>query len=115
MQLALSTPDAPRLTEVGGKAASLIRLAQGGFRVPDGVVLTTEFFSLWIEQIELSQGADSTRLFRDFTSAFALPVPTVHWVYWVRRSKQNPCHVHGTYTRQQMARFVSKSLQLIRR
>ncbi len=55
MQLALSTPDAPRLTEVGGKAASLIRLAQGGFRVPDGVVLTTEFFSTWIGRIEAGE------------------------------------------------------------
>ena len=32
---------------VGAKAASLLRLRQAGFVVPDGVVLTTAFFAPW--------------------------------------------------------------------
>ena len=56
MQIALSSPSAPSLAEVGGKAASLIRLNQGGFNVPVGTVLTTEFFRVWIDEIVGSQG-----------------------------------------------------------
>ncbi len=52
MQVSLSTPDAPIIAEVGGKAASLIRLRRGGFKVPDGIVLTTAFFAPWIEHVE---------------------------------------------------------------
>jgi len=55
MQARLSTQEMPPLSEVGGKAASLIRLRQGGFKVPDGVVLTTAFFAPWIQQIEASE------------------------------------------------------------
>jgi hypothetical protein len=50
----LSTPDTAVLDRVGGKAASLIRLQQAGFDVPEGVVLTTQFFSPWITQIQAS-------------------------------------------------------------
>ncbi len=38
----LSTPDAPVLNQVGGKAASLIRLQQAGFDVPHGVATLRE-------------------------------------------------------------------------
>ena len=60
MRIRLSTTDVVHLAvvhraEVGGKAASLIRLGQGGFRVPDGIVLTTAFFAPWIRQIESSE------------------------------------------------------------
>ena len=54
MQVRLATQETPPLSEVGGKAASLIRLAQGGFKVPEGIVLTTAFFAPWIQQIEIS-------------------------------------------------------------
>ena len=47
MWLSLATEDAPETTEVGGKAASLIRLRQAGFAVPEGVVLSTGFFAPW--------------------------------------------------------------------
>jgi phosphoenolpyruvate synthase/pyruvate phosphate dikinase len=47
----LSTPNAAVLNRVGGKAASLIRLQQAGFDVPDGVVLTTRFFEPWLAEI----------------------------------------------------------------
>jgi len=55
VRIRLTTTDVVHLAEVGGKAASLIRLGQGGFRVPDGVVLTTAFFAPWIRQIESSE------------------------------------------------------------
>ena len=55
MRTRLSTTDEPHILEVGGKAASLIRLGQGGFRVPEGNVLTTAFFTPWIWQIESNE------------------------------------------------------------
>ncbi len=55
MQVRLSTPDERPLAEVGGKAASLIRLGHCGFRVPDGFVLTTAFFAPWIAAVEISE------------------------------------------------------------
>lgn len=55
MQIPLSSPNAPSLAEVGGKAASLIRLSQAGFNVPPGIVLTTEFFRAWIDEIVASE------------------------------------------------------------
>lgn len=41
-------------TEVGGKAASLIRMAEARFPVPSGVVLTTAFFTPWYDAIKAS-------------------------------------------------------------
>jgi len=47
--------DAPAsIGQVGGKAASLIRLRQAGFPVPDGFVLTTEFFGPWFDTVTRS-------------------------------------------------------------
>ena len=54
MQVSLSALDAPVLAEVGGKAASLIRLRQADFNVPDGVVLSAAFFAPWIRAVESS-------------------------------------------------------------
>ena len=47
MWLSLATDEAPEPTVVGGKAASLIRLRQAGFSVPEGVVISTGFFAPW--------------------------------------------------------------------
>ena len=41
---------------VGGKAASLIRLAQAGLPVPDGAVLTTDFFAPWFAAVQSTPG-----------------------------------------------------------
>lgn len=41
----------PPLAAVGGKALSLYKLAALGFRVPPGIVLTTEFFAPWFERL----------------------------------------------------------------
>lgn len=41
-------------TEVGGKAASLIRMAEAGLPVPSGAVLTTTFFAPWFDAIKAS-------------------------------------------------------------
>ncbi len=50
----LATPEAPAVAEVGGKAASLIRLAQAGFDVPPGMVLAAGFFEPWLAQVRSS-------------------------------------------------------------
>ena len=42
------------LAEVGGKGYSLIRMVVGGLPVPPGVVLTTEFFAPWFDEIKAS-------------------------------------------------------------
>lgn len=47
MWLSLATEEAPDPAQVGGKAASLIRLRQAGFAVPEGGVLSTRFFAPW--------------------------------------------------------------------
>ena len=52
MLVKIQSNETPLVREVGGKAASLIRLSQAGFPVPSGNVLTTDFFAPWIEQIE---------------------------------------------------------------
>lgn len=41
----------PSIMEVGGKAESLIKLTKGGFNVPEGSVLTVEFFAEWIDEL----------------------------------------------------------------
>ena len=55
MWLSLATDEAPEPSEVGGKAASLIRLRQAGFAVPEGVVLSTGFFAPWQASILASR------------------------------------------------------------
>ena len=52
MLVKIQSNETPLVREVGGKAASLIRLSQAGFPVPSGNVLTTHFFAPWIEHIE---------------------------------------------------------------
>ena len=54
LAVALSTTLATQLSLVGGKAASLIRLTQAGFAVPDGYVLTSAFFVPWINELRSS-------------------------------------------------------------
>jgi rifampicin phosphotransferase len=48
------TQDAP-LGEVGGKARSLLLFSKAGFNVPPGFVLSTGFFSPWLEHIRQSR------------------------------------------------------------
>lgn len=54
MLIALSTNEDISVSQVGGKAASLIRLQRSGFNVPAGVVLTADFFDRWLKAIEAS-------------------------------------------------------------
>jgi pyruvate,water dikinase len=42
----------PKISEVGGKAYSLIKMSQANFPVPDGFVLSVEFFKPWFKQVE---------------------------------------------------------------
>lgn len=54
MLVSLATSDPVEIDQVGGKAASLIRLKQNGLEVPGGVVLTTLFFEPWLTEIQTS-------------------------------------------------------------
>lgn len=46
------TKDIVKLSEVGGKAKSLIETTRTGLNVPDGFVLTVEFFTSWVEDLK---------------------------------------------------------------
>ena len=43
------------LDRIGGKAASLVRLAKAGFPVPDGWLLTSDFFAPWTARLGQSE------------------------------------------------------------
>ncbi len=45
------TMELPSLSQVGGKAGSLIETTRAGFHVPEGFVLAVEFFHPWIDDI----------------------------------------------------------------
>ncbi len=62
LKIALTTTYPPELSLVGGKAASLIRLKQAGFSVPDGCVLTSAFFLPWTSELA---STSEWRLVRD--------------------------------------------------
>ena len=62
LTIALTTTRPPELSLVGGKAASLIRLKQAGFSVPDGCVLTSAFFLPWTSELA---STSEWRLVRD--------------------------------------------------
>ncbi len=47
-----NTKENPLLTEVGGKAQSLINTTQGGLPVPGGLALTVAFFQTWTDTIK---------------------------------------------------------------
>ncbi len=51
MLVPLATASTPDPVAVGGKALALIQLAQQGFNVPAGSVLTTEFFAPWLDAV----------------------------------------------------------------
>ena len=48
----------PPITQVGGKAHSLITMTNAGFNVPNGMVCGANFFNEWIEQVNASSEWD---------------------------------------------------------
>jgi phosphoenolpyruvate synthase/pyruvate phosphate dikinase len=44
--------DVPELSNVGGKAQALVESTRGGFNVPQGFVLSVEFFKPWMKKIQ---------------------------------------------------------------
>lgn len=44
----------PSLSQVGGKAKALIETTRAGFPVPEGIVLSVEFFMPWLETVKAS-------------------------------------------------------------
>ncbi len=70
MLIAPCTNEYVSLNQVGGKAASLIHPRQGGFNVPEVVVLTSVFFERWLTIIEVSEEWQAvTGMLQDFGSA----------------------------------------------
>ncbi len=51
----LANVEDPTVAEIGGKAASLVRLARAGFRVPAAAVLPVSWFTEWWAELEKSQ------------------------------------------------------------
>lgn len=47
-----NTKELPTLSQVGGKAKALIETTQAGFEVPEGFVLSVDFFDSWINKIK---------------------------------------------------------------
>jgi rifampicin phosphotransferase len=47
-----NTKESPLLTEVGGKAQSLISTTQAGLPVPGGITLSVAFFAVWTDKIK---------------------------------------------------------------
>jgi len=54
------TKEIPALSKVGGKAKALIETTKAGFKVPEGFVLSVDFFGSWIEEIK---GTDQWKSF----------------------------------------------------
>ena len=56
MALTISFPGTEKTTlaEAGGKGYSLIRMVEAGLPVPPDVVLATEFFAPWFDEIQAS-------------------------------------------------------------
>ena len=52
--------DDPEVSQVGGKAYSLIKMTKAGLHVPAGFVLTVEFFSPWFKSLK---SKDEWRIF----------------------------------------------------
>ena len=50
----LNSKEIPEISEVGGKGYSLIKLSSLNLNVPNGIVLTVNFFKEWITEIEKS-------------------------------------------------------------
>ena len=48
----LAEVEDPSVAEIGGKAASLVRLSRAGFRVPEGAVLPVSWFSAWWAELK---------------------------------------------------------------
>jgi len=62
---------------IGGKGASLVRLAHAGFPVPPGVILSTAFFLPWFEDLQ------ATEAWTDLTNA-----PPGEWMSLCDRLKE---------------------------
>ena len=59
--IALSEATEYGAAEIGGKAASLARLMQVGFRVPDGTVLPSEWFAPWWSELRSTEAWSAFR------------------------------------------------------
>jgi ubiquinone/menaquinone biosynthesis C-methylase UbiE len=83
LTISLTTSLTPELSLVGGKAASLIRLKQAGFQVPDGFVLTTAFFAPWADKVKsLSEWQSARASVTCHITCHATRYVTNHTIGW---------------------------------
>ena len=52
--ICLNSKELPQINEVGGKGYSLIKLSSLNANVPNGIILTVNFFKDWIDKIKES-------------------------------------------------------------
>ena len=52
--LSFQPKEIPNINTVGGKALSLIKLTKSKFNVPQGIILTINFFDEWMNLIKSS-------------------------------------------------------------
>ena len=51
----LSRKEIPAISVIGGKAKSLMETTQQGFNVPEGIVLSVDFFNLWFKDLKTTE------------------------------------------------------------
>jgi len=54
MIYSFKTKENPKLPEIGGKGKALIETMKAGFSVPEGLVLSVDFFDSWLQEIKVS-------------------------------------------------------------
>ena len=69
----------PKLSQVGGKAKALIESTKKGFPVPEGIVLSVDFFQTWLRKIKKDRAIKLLYPFLFFFFEFALRVNLVHF------------------------------------
>ncbi|KAK8803756.1 hypothetical protein WA158_001450 [Blastocystis sp. Blastoise] len=62
-----NTVGEPSVNELGGKGASLVKLAQGGFPVPEGFIITTDGYRAFVNKLHLNEKYATLHEKVDFT------------------------------------------------
>ncbi len=76
--LALNDSRAQRAEHTGGKGANLAALSRAGFPVPEGLVVTTNAYSTFIEQSGLQHRIATVLAEADYDDAAAFEQTTAH-------------------------------------
>ena len=65
---------------------------------------------VWLEQVELSQGADLRQVAAYLIAEIGMLKPEATGAYWVRRDKDNGRRPHG-FTRSQLMRHILEEVR----